>query len=115
MNVKYEKPPGHAASLIGRLKGAFNETGGGMFWESASQLVDEDNRFVALDLSGVTILTSTALGTLVRLHTRLRALDGGLAVFGCNPKIREMIEIVMLAEILKLSDTEAGAWQALGV
>jgi anti-anti-sigma factor len=115
MKVNYENPPGRPASLIGHLEGAFDAGGATMLWESASQLVDEDNRFVVLDLTGVTIVASAGLGILVRLHTRLKGLGGGLAIYGCSPKIREIIDLVMLTSILKVSDSEAEAWQALGV
>jgi anti-sigma B factor antagonist/serine/threonine-protein kinase RsbW len=115
MNVTFQKPAGHASSLIGRLDGAFNENGAITLWETASEIVDDDNRYVVLDLTGVTMVTSSGLGILVRLYTRLRGLGGGLAIFGCSAKIREVIDLVMLTDILKVSATEADAWQALGL
>ena len=70
-------------------------------------------RFVVLDLTKVTILTSAGIGVLIRLFTRLKGYQGGLAVYGCNAKIREIFTIVMVDGILKVCDTEGQAWEAI--
>ena len=113
MKVTYEHRPDRPGALIAHLRGSIDPVGAIMFWESASQLVDDETRFVVFDFSGVTMLTSAGLGTLVRLYTRLQGHGGGLAIFGCGDKIREIINIVMLTEILKVRDTEDQAWAAL--
>lgn len=115
MHVTYDTPPHPPGALVARLEGRFDGGGATVFWESVSQLVDPDHRYVVLDLSGVTILTSAGLGVLVRLHTRLHPLGGGLAIVGASSKIRELVDIVMLGDVLRLCDGEAGAWRVLGV
>ncbi len=113
MHVTYETPAGREGALVAHLGGVFNEDAAGQLWESASQLVDEETRFVVFDFTKVTILTSAGIGILVRLYTRLKVYQGGLAVFGCSSKVREIFTIVMLDSVLKVRDTEAEAWQAL--
>lgn len=113
MHVAYENPPGRSGALVAHLKGRFDIGGATTFWESASQLVGEETRRIVIDMSGVTMLTSAGLGILVRLLTRLKECDGGLAIFGCNDKIREIIGLVMLIDILKVRDSENEAWDAL--
>ena len=115
MNLTYEKPPAVEGALIVRLNGNLNAQTADKLWESASQQVDQGARIVVLDFARVTILTSAGIGMLVRLHTRLKGLQGGLAIFGCSDRIREIFAIVMLTEILKVCDTEAQAWAAIDV
>lgn len=113
MQVTCERPPARPGGLVARLLGSFDPVGATVFWERTSQQVGPDVRWVVVDLSGVTMLTSAGLGILVRLFTRLQGHGGGLAIFGCGDKIREIIGIVMLTEILKVRDTEDQAWLAL--
>lgn len=113
MKVTYEQPHERPGALIARVRGRVDPAGAAVFWESASQLVGRDTRFIVFDFSGVTMLTSAGLGILVRLYTRLQDHGGGLAIFGCSDKIREVVSIVMLTDILKVRDTEDQAWAAL--
>jgi len=114
MRVTFESPPGVEGGFIVHLAGCLDIHGATVVWETASQLVDDSTRFVVIDFTRVTMLTSAGIGMLVRLYTRVISIDGGLAIFGCNDKIREILTIVMVDRILKVCDSEAEAWQALG-
>ena len=113
MHVTYETPPEREGALIARCAGALDALSADQLWESASQLIDEQNRLVVFDFSRLTMLTSAGLGILVRIYTRINGLDGGFAVFGCNAKIRDVISIVMLDKVFAVCDTEAEAWTAI--
>jgi len=113
MHVSYENPPEIDGGLIVHLAGSLDIHGATMLWETASQLIDEETRFVVVDFTKVTILTSAGIGILIRLFTRLKGYEGGLAVFGCSSKIREIFTIVMVDEILKVRDSEDQAWEAI--
>jgi anti-anti-sigma factor len=113
MHIAYDTPREIAGGLIIRLDGALNALTADQLWETASQLIGDDARYVVCDFTRVTMLTSAGLGILVRLYTRLQGLDGGLAIFGCNPKVRGVISIVMLDKVFPVRDTESEAWQAL--
>ena len=113
MQVNYEHPPDRPGVIIGRLNGAVNALAADQLWESTTQQLEDETRFVVFDFTEVTMLTSAGIGILVRLYTRLKDRDGGLAVFGCGTKIREIFSIVMLTDVLKVCDTEAEALQAL--
>ena len=113
MQVNYERPPGHPGALIARLSGAVNALEANQLWESVSQQLDDETRFVIFDFTKVTMLTSAGIGILVRLYTRLKDREGSLAIFGCSSKIREIFTIVMLDEVLKVSDSEDQAWDAI--
>ena len=113
MRVTYETPPEVEGGLIVHLGGSLDVQGATMLWETASQLIDEETRFVVMDFTKVTILTSAGIGILIRLFTRLKGYEGGLAVFGCSSKIREIFTIVMLDDVLHVCDSEAEAWEAI--
>ena len=113
MQVRYEQPSDRPGALVAHVSGAMTVLEATQLWETASQLVDNETRFVVFDFSKVTMLTSAGIGILVRLYTRLKVWEGELAIFGCNDKIREIFSIVMLTDVLKVCDSEADAWQAL--
>ena len=101
-------------ALIARCSGALDALGADQLWESASPLIDVETRFVVFDFGRLTMLTSAGLGILVRLYTRANGFGGGLAIFGCNDKIREVISIVQLDKIFPVRDSETEAWTAVG-
>jgi len=113
MHVSYENAPEAEGALIVHLAGSLDVHGANMLWETASQLIDEETRFVVMDFTKVTILTSAGIGILIRLFTRLKGYEGGLAVFGCSSKVREIFTIVMVDRILKVCDNEDQAWEAI--
>ena len=92
MQVNFERPPGRREVLIGRLGGAVNALAADQLWQSTTQQLEDETRFVVFDFSEVTMLTSAGIGILVRLYTRLKDRGGGLAVFGCSGKIREIFD-----------------------
>jgi len=113
MQVNYEQSSERPGALIAHLSGAITALEADQLWESASQLVDEETRFIVFDFTRVTMLTSAGIGILVRLYTRLKASEGELAIFGCSGKIREIFSIVMLTDVLKVCGSETDAWQAI--
>ena len=113
MIVTYERPSNRQGALIAHLSGSFKALAADKLWDAVSQQIDEETRFVILDFTGVSLVASAGLGMLVRLYTRLQGLGGGLAVYGCSDKIRGIIHIVMLTDILKVCANETEAWEAL--
>jgi len=89
------------ASLIGHL----NDDGTDRVWQGTTALLDERHPSLVVNLSRVELLTSAGLGTLVRLHHRVQKLGGQIAVVGAKKRVRGVIEVVMLTEILGLCET----------
>jgi len=113
MKLACEFPPDRPGCIVSRVEGTFDADGADLLWESVAQVVDDETRFVVFDFSDVSVLTSAALGILIRLRTRLQGFGGGLAIFGCSDKVREIIDIVMLAEVLGVRDTPDEAFAAI--
>jgi len=113
MQVNFEHPPDRPGVVIARVSGSVTTLEADQLWESAAQQLEYETRFVVFDFTEVSMLTSAGIGILVRLYTRLKASEGGLAVFGCSARIREIFAIVMLDRVLKVCDNETEAWEAL--
>jgi anti-anti-sigma factor len=113
MDMTFETVPGHPGALRGQLAGTFDVMAADDFWHEISRRVGPDTTRAVFDLTELSIMTSAGLGILVRLFTRLRDRGGGVAIFGCSDRIREIMGLVMLTEILKVRDSEDEAWAAL--
>lgn len=115
MHIHFEHDHARDGILVLRLDGALEVGSAEQLWELASPRIGPDARFFLVDFSAVDIVTSAGIGTLVRLLVRLQKFGGSLAIFGCSDKIREVFDIVMLGQILQLSDSEEEARARLKV
>jgi anti-anti-sigma factor len=113
MNLSYEPDPKIAGGLVVRLTGNLDITGASQLWDNVSTRAGEETRFFIFDFTDVPIVTSAGIGTLVRFLVRLRGYGGAVAICGCSDKIREVFSIVMLEDILQVSDSEDEARQKL--
>ena len=87
------------------LHGSLDVGGAVQLWDRVTPELDAGTPSLLIDMSSVDLITSAGIGALVRLLHRVQSLDGNIALFGANPRVREVIEVVMLAEIFRLSDT----------
>ena len=113
MNLNYEPDPQIAGGLVVRLSGNLDINGASQLWDEVSNRAGEETRFFIFDLTGVPIVTSAGIGTLVRFLVRLRGFGGAVAICGCSDKIREVFSIVMLEDILQVCDNEDEAREKL--
>jgi anti-anti-sigma factor len=113
MKVTFSKENELEKSVVAHLEGTVDVIGAQEIWTSISSEVGESPARVLIDFSDVSILTSAGIGTMVRIFTRLKAQGGSLAVFGCDPKVREIFRIVMLEEILQVCDSREEALERL--
>ncbi len=70
------------------------------------------NKFV-LDFSRVEALTSTLVGKLFGLHRRLRQGGGKLVLCGVRPQLVEVFEVLKIADLFRICETEQEALQEL--
>jgi anti-anti-sigma factor len=109
MKLSFEPDPTIAGGLVVRLSGNLEINGATQLWDDVSTRAGQDTRFFIFDFSDVPIVTSAGIGTLVRLFVRLQGLGGSLAICGCSGKICDVFDIVMLKDILQVSDSEEEA------
>ena len=91
--------------VVASLSGHFDAGGADQVWDAAAALLDEEHPSLLVDMSEVELMTSAGLGALVRLLHRVQKLGGKIAVFGANTRVKDVVEVVMLAEILNLCGT----------
>ena len=100
-------------ALLVALEGFFDQTGSSELWEVVVPRLSGELSSVIIDLSGVNLVTSAGVGVLVRLLHRVQALGGAIALTGAGPRVREVIRVVHLHDILKLSGSLEEARQRL--
>ncbi len=115
MKLSFEPDPHIAGSLVVRLAGNLDINGASQLWDDVSNRAGEETRFFIFDFTDVPIVTSAGIGTLVRFLVRLRGYSGAVAIYGCSDKIREVFSIVMLDDILQVSDSEGEAREKLAL
>jgi anti-anti-sigma factor len=64
-----------------------------------------EQEFVTVDLSGVTFIDSSGLGTLVQAHQRISLAGGRLTVSGSRPNVQKTFEITHLADTFRADQT----------
>jgi anti-sigma B factor antagonist len=64
---------------------------------------------IVLNVSGVTYIDSTGLGTLVGLYSSARAAGGDIKLCGLGQRFREVLQITKLATVFEVYDSEPQA------
>jgi anti-anti-sigma factor len=81
-----------------------------------SQKIDQAARepgitLIAIDLSGVEMLPSLGLGTLVQISNKCKARQQKLKLAACNPKLRQTFTVTRLDRFFDLVDQFAPGMQ----
>jgi|SRR5450755_124585 anti-anti-sigma factor len=96
-----------------RLKGRFL-TGSDVELKSAQTSLQESGIATAIvDLSAVPYIDSTGLGFLVELHKSLARRRGQLFLAGANQRVREVLQMTRIGEIIPLFEHVEDAEAAL--
>ena len=69
-------------------------------------------RYLVVDLSGVSFLDSSGLGVLVTAHKRARAADGVMRLACCQPAVATIFQITALDRAFSIHDTVEDAVSA---
>ena len=72
-------------------------------------LIDAKETFVIFDLTHVTHIDSSAIGSIVRCFSRLKSSGGYLRLAGCSGMIASSIKLTQLHKVLELYPTAAAA------
>ena len=78
-----------------------------------TEAIESGERRVAIDLSEVSFLDSTALGVLIGAVKRLRSRDGVLTIVNTDANIAKTFEITGLDQIFTIRPTRDEAVEAL--
>ena len=102
-----EQEPSRISNVtVFRLKGPF--TLGTMF-SFQSTLRDAGVKGVIVDLTGVTLLDSTALGVLLREYAHTLRAGHKFAIVGISSRVRTIFDMTRIYEVLPIFATQAEA------
>jgi anti-anti-sigma factor len=97
-----------------RLKGRIlTGSDAGYLRVKSDELKASGYRKVLADFRHVPYVDSTGIGFLVAVYTSMRNCKGRFVMANLNPRVREVLDLTRLAEILTICDDEAGALAAL--
>ena len=78
--------------------------------ESATRkLISGDQKKIIFDLSGITHIDSTGIGTIVMLAGQVKTAGGELRVAAANPHIDQLLKMTNVSRIISLHPTTAAA------
>lgn len=80
--------------------------------EELLRLITEGCRRIVLNLGTVEALATSMLGELLGVHKKIRAAGGRLALCEFTPQLREVFELLKLAQVFHTYDTEQEAMQS---
>jgi anti-anti-sigma factor len=81
-----------------RLEGEAGIVGLDKLEVALARVLARRSRLALLDLSGLTSLSSLAIGQLVRLHRDLGRWNGRVQIASCPAVIREVLEVAQVAD-----------------
>ena len=80
--------------------------------DKVRSVLQQGERKVLLNLSGVAYIDSAGLGELVSAFTTVKKEGGALKLVGVTKKLKDLLVITKLATVFDAYDTEAAALQS---
>ncbi len=74
-------------------------------------IMDQDRKFIVVDLKHVSMITSLGIGGLIRALRTVREKDGDLKLSAVNASVRKVFTITKLDEIIQIFKTSDEAVQ----
>jgi len=72
-------------------------------------LLHGNQKRVVFDLSGITHIDSSAIGTVVRSYSKLKGAGGLLRLAGCNGMVESSLKLTKVDKVINLYPTVAAA------
>jgi anti-sigma B factor antagonist len=98
-----------AGNIIVALKGAIDLHHTPQVHQALVGACDEKPRRLVIDLSAVSYMDSSGIGTLVEVFRRVNAYKGKLALCGLNDRVHSVFEITKLDKFFKIFPSESEA------
>jgi len=74
-----------------------------------TQAVNNGARFLVIVLSGVPVIDSSGLGSLMRCYSSVKAVGGRVKLVGANEAVRQTLGVTHLDKLFDFYDNEAAA------
>jgi anti-sigma B factor antagonist len=83
--------------------------------EIVTELLQNGNKFVALNMTEVDHVDSAGIGELVRSHTTVRKQGGQLKLINPNQKVQDLFKMTMLSAVFEVHPDESTALKSFGL
>jgi len=77
--------------------------------EAVKQLIDEERRFLLLNLSDVPTIDSSGIGAMIKSFTSVKEVNGKLKVMKPSRMARQLLSITGLLSVLETYEDETSA------
>lgn len=114
MNLTVDIQAPEAQTRIFNLEGEVDVYTSTQLKQDIAQVIDQDVKFIVLNLSKVEYLDSTGLGVLIGSLKKLREKSGNLVIVSPSVRIMRVFEITGLYKIFNIYPTESEAAQKEG-
>lgn len=101
-----------AGGVLLRLRGEIDLNTSPTLRARLLEVVETPTSRVLVDLSGLSYMDSSGVGTLVDFKRRLDQRKSALVLFGLQSRVRSLLEITRLDRYFKIADTLEQARQA---
>lgn len=108
MEVALSSRPGRECTVV-EVRGVLDMTTDPQFRQTLQQVIEAGARRVVVDLAGVRLMDSSALGTLVLIFKALRDDGGSLCVAAPRPLVRTVLSVTSVDRIVTVYDTVQAA------
>jgi anti-sigma B factor antagonist len=110
--VEISKTEEKGASIL-QLKGEIDLHGSPQLRAELHDLVKSKTPALVADFSGVQYIDSSGLATLVEYVRDSKPFGGKIALFGLQPKVKMVFELVRLNELFTIADSKESALAAV--
>src|SRR5271154_6120099 len=99
-----------------RLQGRFATGQDSLYLHTkAEELKNSGYLKILVDFGGVDYVDSTGIGFLIGIYTSVtKSPNGQFALINANRRVRDVLELTRLAQVIQMYPSEAAALQALG-
>ena len=102
-------------TVLARLEGHLDPDGAEQMRTQLGAQIGPDAPRLLLDVGGVDWMSSSGVGALMFLLSRVQMHQGALALFGCVPRVRSVLRVCGLETVLQVCDDEAAARERLRI
>ena len=88
--------------LVLRADGGLNAENADEFLEKVEALVEAGLRKIIVDCSGLTYVSSSGLGTLIRLHRNMAQIGGNVKVAAISGPVAQVLELTRLTRLFEI-------------
>lgn len=98
-----------ANAAVAKLTGDMDQHAFDLLEDEFNKLLESGVNGVALDLSGLDSISSSAIGAIINLSRVLAGRNGKLVVASVRPKVMGLLEMLGLGETLTFADNAEAA------